>query len=156
MADWIQVLTALSFWLVPLYFQGACPCCGLTCANCDPVNTAHQQIQIVVAGITNGSCVDCAGLNATYLCDYQVGFTCRWFMDFTLTCTLTTIVAELKAVPAALDVNIVTAGGTSRVTYRSGAAGYNKCEEWASFSVTYLTDAGICNASASTCLVTVL
>lgn len=73
------------FGLMPIaFFQGGCPCCGITCTCCDPTSTS-ATFQVDIGGFTNDTCTVCASYNGSFLVInpgpiYNGGtlWTCAW------------------------------------------------------------------------------
>lgn len=60
-------------------FPGCGPCCGVVkCANCNAGQTM-EQVQVVLAGIANGTCSNCGTYNGTFILDRFGGSgSCCW------------------------------------------------------------------------------
>lgn len=56
-------------WLVmfaPAFFWGGCPCCGVSCFECDAGTAMSECWEITVAGIVNDRCTLCGNINGTW------------------------------------------------------------------------------------------
>lgn len=151
--DWLQTIYALS---VPLFMLGGCPCC-LFCAHCDPTNSPHQTVQVVISGVVNAGCATCSVLNGTYVLTRGFGASeCIWSVTFPTTCINISII-QLEVAGTASHVDITTSGGATRVKWTSTAAGFDDCGNWSSFSLPFATNTGgACDGTAATCLITAL
>ena len=80
---WMLFAVAAVLWLAfprwewSLILLGMVPCCceACSCSNCDS-GTAPNEYQVVITGVTNQSCSDCANENTTWI--LQCVSECRW------------------------------------------------------------------------------
>ena len=91
---WCVVALALMVWrpeplwlAVPLFFPGqaGCFCCAAAgvCTYCSG-STYPPIIKLVVSGVVNGTCSDCAAFNAEWLIpEFGSGANCNWLYDET-------------------------------------------------------------------------
>jgi hypothetical protein len=81
-----ELLLYLSFAWFAVGASVGC-CCGNPCLNCSGGSAAHANVQVVIAGITNGLCSSCASWNGTFILVQQTPATpCAWQLAITRVC----------------------------------------------------------------------
>jgi hypothetical protein len=155
--DWPALISALFFALgcAPLaFFQVACPCCR-GCIWCTS-GTQPSQLQVVVSGISNNSCLDCASVDGTYVLDSAApsGTTCVWGLDISGACSYIGVGALVSSATN-LTVFIFRSGALTSLSWRVSPP--PDCATWSSLSLPVnANDGTTCTATGSTCLVTSL
>jgi hypothetical protein len=162
------LMMLLPFALVPVAFFGAvgCGCCDQLCVNCRSGTDAHATIQVDIAGLTNVGCSSCADFTGTYILTRTVLNPCQWTAALPGTvCNLNQIVAELPSfggIGVFLRVLFNNSGGGfysfEWQCTLSSVPGTDNCN-WSAFSVPPSSaggGGGVCDKSASTCLITAL
>lgn len=129
-----------------------CCCASYTCPRC--TSSTPLQIQIDIAGVTNGTCLTCAGLNGTYIVANPVtaAGNCSWQASPATNCTVNNVLLTLSGIALNVFLRDVS---TTRIQFGTAAAGYNTCT-WSSFGVTFGSSSGHCTASSATCTITAL
>ncbi len=140
------------------YDLSACCGCGtVTCDNCD-TGLAPPNMRVVITGITNGSCSDCAVLNIDEIlpsigvvgseCDYQLD-------DIVVTCSETfTIGVAIGKITGNSYVN-VTLSSTSAfegATFLKNYTGLADCLGFSNENIPRIAGLNVkCNYTAAAC-----
>jgi hypothetical protein len=167
--DYHALIISLFFALgcAPLaFFQSQCPCCGTPCTACTN-GTMSQTVQVDVAGITNGTCVDCNDLNATYILSISIsgGSPCIWGYNFPSAVCFVTPVTDPGF--ASCNLNVTSSGpggltftivrvGTDLIWNTSTAPTRRDCNTWSLFNLPQNATTSACDNVSATCLVTTL
>lgn len=80
----LGVFALWALMLVPLFFWGGCPCCGLSCGPCSNLADCWE---LVVAGVTDDDCTGCStaeAFNGTFVLDFFQGGPSCVISDLTL------------------------------------------------------------------------
>jgi hypothetical protein len=121
-------------------------CCCVSCACCD-AGTASYLYDLIVAGVVNGTCADCAALNATHVLTNDGGCTwvklfslCgkSWRMELAITCPGDYLV---------YDLGITYPGGGNHVYTLQTAVGDTDCSLSRTLAVVSHADS-LCDWSA--------
>ena len=142
---------------------GARKCCCVECEHCDPADHIPKELQVVIAGMADDSCYECASFNGTYVLakhEDAYGSACVWRYVFS---------------PAVCGANYMFALiWKSGLDYILSVTAYNRwaaqsrwafwlnlgttkpdCRSWSDTSIPVKYQQ-YCNLTAATCLITSL
>jgi len=164
------ILHMLACWPVlmlgPLFVMSpSCNCCTpAECAWCSAGSYGGKRV--VISGMANGSCSDCANMDGTYILAHasSPGSTCNWndSVSDTLCTSATTVTAILTAQNTGANtyVNFLmnTGFGVHQWRLDTGSSSPTNCSGWSSTSLPFLSTSagGQCDSTSATCLVTSL
>ncbi|KKN80839.1 hypothetical protein LCGC14_0326460 [marine sediment metagenome] len=150
-------------WIPKLEFAPGYPCCcSLPCPCGYCTGSTPLTIQMIISGITDGSCGSCNGFNETYILTAGTGAgacsgCCFWWYDLAPTiCGVAAIYALVNASDEIRVLGMNTCSGTRRWGFKKTSADMD-CASWNSYSIPpdgHFLDQ--CNTSAATCLLTAL
>jgi hypothetical protein len=134
-------------------------------------NNFPQQIQVVVAGLTNLDCDECTALNDTYIVDF-VGFLvgdcasgsidgCVWrYVLPESICDVTRVELLLTPAPSSFRVSFALCRGVNvSQEFRKTITPFAEqdCLGWSNYSLPFIaTDVTVCGGLSKTCLITAL
>lgn len=170
-------LTAWQDWdtaaslLVLGFFLGGCPCCAEGCPHCS--SSTPQQLQVVVSGVTNGSCNQCSNLDGTYICTLagQTGSpppgvgACLWDVSIPPVCgpalpfdlvRVSIGTDNMPGQPHYILVTLRTAAGGSFLIFLRRYGTLPDCAALSGESLPFWQTDGKCQGHAATCTVTAL
>lgn len=138
--------------------QEGCERCGAVCTQCE-----HATFQIDIAGITNGTCTDCADANKSYIVKrIQPDSDCIWGLGLVDLCgftdsyfvAMTMGTGQLNALLAPMPY---AGGGAAIISWKSTSLSPN-CESWIEEDIPHFADEAFphCIGTASTFKVTAL
>lgn len=138
-------------------------CCGYEPSDCNHCSGSQPtDLQVVIAGMVDGTCSDCTALNATYVLVNQGiqpdGCPC-WHLDLdATTCTAHAIRACMQSPVAIGPQLLVTFLGDWPSLYLASFASAPDCSAWSDLEVPVQTGGwdGVCDDTSSTCTVTAL
>jgi hypothetical protein len=156
MIDWLQVLFSLSIVPVAFFFQ-VCQCCSNPCVSCAVGTSAHNTVQVIVSGITNGTCGTCTTLNGTYILTQTAANGCIWDITVPIVCARYVVISSTLGAGTVTGLIRNSLGNNFLRWGPVSNAGFNNCD-WSSFSITNPNNSGVvdCNNSAATFVITAL
>ncbi|MCL6504181.1 MAG: hypothetical protein K6T86_15975 [Pirellulales bacterium] len=168
-AAWVE--RPLEMGLLAAFFLAGCPCCAAGCSHC--AATTPQQVQVVVSGISNGTCSQCPGLDGTYICTLsgqtggpppQVG-ACLWDLSIPPLCgptfpfdlvRMSIGTDNMPGQPHYVLVTLRTAAGGSFLIFMRRYASLPNCAALANESLPFWQTDGKCQGAGASCTVTAL
>jgi len=168
---WLLAITGclLCFWspeyaILPLAmaglgnFPGCDPCCSPELCNlCNPACSNHMQI--VVAGMTNGTCATCTDFNGTFeltITGTPTVTICIWRYTYPTTCGVGTALLDFYVFKPTSNYFtqgwVLGCGGTDAVRFET-AEGSSKpdCTAFSGKSLTRLNTGFTCPGTGKTC-----
>lgn len=157
--DWLAIISALFF--AGAFFWTNCPCCGL-CASCTN-GDMPPSIQVVINGLTNGTCSDCDDLNATYILSILQQIPsgtspCIWAYALPVTiCGVTSVNLRVGSSGTGFLSFQIVKSITEIFNWRTDTEpGRRDCHAWSNYSLPPVSGPPVCDYTSSTCLVTKL
>ncbi len=145
-----------------------CGCCSSGDGDCNECTsgTCHNNQQVVVTGIVEGTCGSCASLNQTITISTtrcSTGGSCVWSQAFASSCSISTVTVTLVEAGSTTKLNFIYVGSiTYSANYQSsdlsGGTGNDIDCGYSGVSCPFASTSGLpsCDFSASTASVTAI
>jgi len=135
-------------------------CC---CGGCDLClgGIGPAQIQVVISGLANQGCGDCASLDGTYVLTHDIwGLECQWVYYHSFPCSLTylqLVVQDLGGGNYRIVVQFSAAGGgVDPVGWCRYYTSKPDCANLSGESLSPVTTSADCDESSAVCTITAL
>ena len=148
-----ELLIAVFFLLGTGWLAMFTCCCGCVCVHCS--DGPAKELEVVISGVTNFVCLDCADFNGTYIVACEGAANCVWKLATSLPCSEVEIVVTLSFDGLDYKLTCGTLPETSFALQKNFGASQPDCNTWLSLDLnTTKLNGNDCIGTTATILVT--